>query len=267
MPAPRLCVRARVTRPNLVHAGIEHALALTTAPPPCAPTPGAEGLLTVTDDDVIEKSNLSRQFLFRDWDIGSSKSTVSAKAAQRINPALRVNALQNRVSPETGAAGWVGGWVEPATRALWLRTDAASASASMASPAHSPCPPPTHPPIARGCVQRLVLGGAGLRGERAGQCERAVRVSFVGLSVVCVLASHLAVGGLLLRAPPRCVQAEHPPHVAARSLYVDARCVYFGRPLLESGTLGPKCNTQARGQQEEGARGGGACGGHTRALF
>ena len=28
------------------------------------------GRVTVTDDDVIEKSNLSRQFLFRDWDIG-----------------------------------------------------------------------------------------------------------------------------------------------------------------------------------------------------
>jgi hypothetical protein len=27
-------------------------------------------------------------------------------------------------------------------------------------------------------------------------------------------------------------------------LYVDQRCVYFGKPLLESGTLGPKCNTQ-----------------------
>ena len=27
-------------------------------------------------------------------------------------------------------------------------------------------------------------------------------------------------------------------------LYVDSRCVYFGKALLESGTLGPKCNTQ-----------------------
>ena len=31
---------------------------------------GTSGQITVTDDDVIEKSNLSRQFLFRDWDIG-----------------------------------------------------------------------------------------------------------------------------------------------------------------------------------------------------
>jgi ubiquitin-activating enzyme E1 len=31
---------------------------------------GDSGLVTVTDDDVIEKSNLSRQFLFRNWHIG-----------------------------------------------------------------------------------------------------------------------------------------------------------------------------------------------------
>ena len=30
-------------------------------------------------------------------------------------------------------------------------------------------------------------------------------------------------------------------------LYVDSRCVYFGTPLLESGTLGTKCNTQVAG--------------------
>ena len=33
---------------------------------------GSQGLTTITDDDTIEKSNLSRQFLFRDWDIGRS---------------------------------------------------------------------------------------------------------------------------------------------------------------------------------------------------
>uniref|UniRef100_A0A453KE98 THIF-type NAD/FAD binding fold domain-containing protein n=1 Tax=Aegilops tauschii subsp. strangulata TaxID=200361 RepID=A0A453KE98_AEGTS len=41
------------------------------------------GNLTVTDDDVIEKSNLSRQFLFRDWNIGQPKSTVAATAAMK----------------------------------------------------------------------------------------------------------------------------------------------------------------------------------------
>ena len=37
---------------------------------------GSMGKITMTDDDVIEKSNLSRQFLFRDWNIGrlTSKS-------------------------------------------------------------------------------------------------------------------------------------------------------------------------------------------------
>ncbi|GFZ19915.1 ubiquitin-activating enzyme 1 [Actinidia rufa] len=59
------------------------------------------GKLTVTDDDVIEKSNLSRQFLFRDWNIGQAKSTVAASAAAVINPQLRIEALQNRVGPET----------------------------------------------------------------------------------------------------------------------------------------------------------------------
>ncbi|XAR58887.1 hypothetical protein NMG60_11014456 [Bertholletia excelsa] len=99
---------------------------------------GSQGKLTITDDDVIEKSNLSRQFLFRDWNIGQAKSTVAASAAAVINPNLRIEALQNR-----------------------------------------------------------------------------------NLSAV--------VNAL--------------DNVNAR-LYVDQRCLYFQKPLLESGTLGAKCNTQ-----------------------
>ena len=41
-----------------------------------------KGKVTVTDDDVIEKSNLSRQFLFRDWNIGSAKSEVRGPVLQ-----------------------------------------------------------------------------------------------------------------------------------------------------------------------------------------
>ncbi|KAJ7533056.1 hypothetical protein O6H91_13G031200 [Diphasiastrum complanatum] len=114
---------------------------------------GKQGKLTVTDDDVIEKSNLSRQFLFRDWNIGQAKSTVAAAAATSINPDLRVEALQNRVSPETENVF---------DDAFWENID-------------------------------VVINAL--------------------------------------------------DNVNAR-LYVDSRCVYFQKPLLESGTLGTKCNTQ-----------------------
>ncbi|XAR55794.1 hypothetical protein NMG60_11035997 [Bertholletia excelsa] len=114
---------------------------------------GKQGKLTITDDDVIEKSNLSRQFLFRDWNIGQAKSTVAASAASLINASLRIEALQNRASPET---------------------------------------------------------------------ENVFDDTFwENLSVV--------VNAL--------------DNVNAR-LYIDQRCLYFQKPLLESGTLGAKCNTQ-----------------------
>ncbi|KAG6643460.1 ubiquitin-activating enzyme E1 1-like isoform X1 [Carya illinoinensis] len=114
---------------------------------------GKQGKLTITDDDVIEKSNLSRQFLFRDWNIGQAKSKVAASAAALINPSLNIEALQNRAGPET---------------------------------------------------------------------ENVFNDEFwENLSVV--------VNAL--------------DNVNAR-LYIDQRCLYFQKPLLESGTLGAKCNTQ-----------------------
>ncbi|KAI4304607.1 hypothetical protein MLD38_040092 [Melastoma candidum] len=114
---------------------------------------GHQGKLTVTDDDVIEKSNLSRQFLFRDWNIGQSQSSVAASAAKTINPHLKVEALQNRVGPETESVFDDG---------FWENLD---------------------------------------------------------------------------------VTINALDNVNAR-LYVDQRCLYFQKPLLESGTLGAKCNNQ-----------------------
>ena len=64
---------------------------------------GQEGHLTVTDDDVIEKSNLTRQFLFRNHNVGKSKSLSAIEAARRINPALKSTPLQDRVAPSTEA--------------------------------------------------------------------------------------------------------------------------------------------------------------------
>lgn len=57
------------------------------------------GKLTCTDDDHIELSNLSRQFLFRNKDIGKPKSLTAANAAREMNPEFMVNALEYRVDP------------------------------------------------------------------------------------------------------------------------------------------------------------------------
>ncbi|CAI9181591.1 unnamed protein product, partial [Rangifer tarandus platyrhynchus] len=62
---------------------------------------GDGGSITVTDMDIIEKSNLNRQFLFRPWDVTKSKSDTAAAAMSQINPHIRVISHQNRVGPET----------------------------------------------------------------------------------------------------------------------------------------------------------------------
>lgn len=59
------------------------------------------GQLTVTDMDLIEKSNLNRQFLFRPHDVQRPKSVTAAKAIRRMNPNVNVVAHESRVGPET----------------------------------------------------------------------------------------------------------------------------------------------------------------------
>ena len=55
------------------------------------------GRLTIIDDDVVELSNLQRQPLFIDADIGASKAAVAADAAQRINPHVEAVAVAKRL--------------------------------------------------------------------------------------------------------------------------------------------------------------------------
>jgi ubiquitin-activating enzyme E1-like protein 2 len=62
-----------------------------------------DGLVTITDPDLIERSNLNRQFLFRNSDIGQPKSERAAQAAQAMNAAFRVQANLDKVSPDTEA--------------------------------------------------------------------------------------------------------------------------------------------------------------------
>ncbi|XP_074529752.1 ubiquitin-like modifier-activating enzyme 1 [Halichoeres trimaculatus] len=60
-----------------------------------------EGHITVTDMDLIERSNLNRQFLFRTQDIGKPKSEVAAKAVKEMNPQMNITAHQNRLDPDS----------------------------------------------------------------------------------------------------------------------------------------------------------------------
>nr|CAH8849192.1 unnamed protein product [Trichobilharzia regenti] len=62
---------------------------------------GKSGKIIVTDMDLIERSNLNRQFLFRPWDIHKMKSVVASTAVKAINPELNIEAHENRVGPET----------------------------------------------------------------------------------------------------------------------------------------------------------------------
>ncbi|XP_068606658.1 ubiquitin-like modifier-activating enzyme 6 [Brachionichthys hirsutus] len=59
------------------------------------------GEVCVTDPDLIEKSNLNRQFLFRPHHIQKPKSTTAAEATWDINPDLQVDAHLNKVCPGT----------------------------------------------------------------------------------------------------------------------------------------------------------------------
>lgn len=62
---------------------------------------GPNGRIIITDMDVIEKSNLNRQFLFRNHDVGKMKSDTAAISAKKMNSSLNIESNQNRVGPET----------------------------------------------------------------------------------------------------------------------------------------------------------------------
>lgn len=63
----------------------------------CSP----EGKVVVTDMDLIEKSNLNRQFLFRPHDVQKMKSQCAADAVRVMNPDINIQAHQLRVGADT----------------------------------------------------------------------------------------------------------------------------------------------------------------------
>lgn len=62
---------------------------------------GAAGHVHVTDMDQIEKSNLSRQFLFRNADINQLKSTTAVRAVKAMNPSFQATSYEHKAATET----------------------------------------------------------------------------------------------------------------------------------------------------------------------
>ncbi|WP_231446842.1 molybdopterin-synthase adenylyltransferase MoeB [Brevibacterium zhoupengii] len=58
------------------------------------------GSITIIDDDVVEASNLQRQVLHRDADIGRAKVDSARDALLRLDPELAVTAICERLSPD-----------------------------------------------------------------------------------------------------------------------------------------------------------------------
>lgn len=64
---------------------------------------GTSAKITLTDPDVIEVSNLNRQFLFREKHLRKPKSQTAAAAAIQMNPDLKnhVEARLDKVCDDT----------------------------------------------------------------------------------------------------------------------------------------------------------------------
>lgn len=62
------------------------------------------GRLTIIDDDQVELSNLHRQILFADTDIGACKAEVAAAAARRINPHIEAVPVAARIAADNADA-------------------------------------------------------------------------------------------------------------------------------------------------------------------
>ena len=67
------------------------------------------GRLRIIDDDVVERSNLHRQPIFRDDQTGQPKAQLGAAFARHLNPDVETEAVQARVSSEN-AEELVGGF-------------------------------------------------------------------------------------------------------------------------------------------------------------
>ena len=58
------------------------------------------GRLTIIDDDIIDRTNLQRQPIFRDDQLGQPKAVLAAEFVRNLNPHVEGNAVQQRLTAE-----------------------------------------------------------------------------------------------------------------------------------------------------------------------
>jgi adenylyltransferase/sulfurtransferase len=61
------------------------------------------GRLTIVDDDVVDISNLQRQWLFRDDQLGQPKAGLAAGFAKSLNSSIEVTAIQTRIAADNAS--------------------------------------------------------------------------------------------------------------------------------------------------------------------
>jgi len=62
------------------------------------------GRLTIVDDDAVDRSNLQRQTIFRDADVGEAKAHHAARFAAGLNTHVEAVPVRERVNPGNAAA-------------------------------------------------------------------------------------------------------------------------------------------------------------------
>jgi len=61
------------------------------------------GTISVVDDDVVSLSNLQRQILYSENDIGTAKVDAAGAAVARLNPDVTFNGIKRRIDRSTSA--------------------------------------------------------------------------------------------------------------------------------------------------------------------
>ena len=66
------------------------------------------GALTIIDDDVVDISNLQRQTIFGEADVGGGKAELAARFVTALNPHVEACAVERRIDPANAAEMLVG---------------------------------------------------------------------------------------------------------------------------------------------------------------